>query len=115
MPEYLQSRLLDPLGMVSAIPKFDDAGTFIGSSFVYATARDFARFGTLYLRDGVWDGERLLPEGWVDHARTVDGRRRHERLRLRSALVAVARSAWSLRGTRVRGSVRPRASRQGTW
>ena len=33
-------------------------------------ARDFARFGLLYLRDGLWEGERVLPEGWVDHART---------------------------------------------
>jgi CubicO group peptidase (beta-lactamase class C family) len=56
--------------MASATPRFDDAGTFVGSSFVFATARDFARFGLLYLRDGVWDGRRILPAGWVDHART---------------------------------------------
>lgn len=68
--DYLQTRLFEPLGMTSATAKFDDAGTFIGSSFVYATARDFARFGYLYLRDGVWDGQRLLPEGWIDAART---------------------------------------------
>jgi CubicO group peptidase (beta-lactamase class C family) len=66
----LRSRLFDPLGIRSAKPRFDAAGTFIGSSYVFATARDFARFGLLYLRDGVWDGKRLLPEGWVDHART---------------------------------------------
>jgi len=41
----------------------------VGSSYVYASARDFARFGYLYLRDGVWGDERLLPAGWVDHAR----------------------------------------------
>lgn len=67
---FLRGRLLDPIGMRSAIPKFDAAGTFIGSSFCFCTARDFARFGLLYLRDGVWDGTRILPEGWVDHART---------------------------------------------
>ncbi len=67
---YLTDRLFGPIGMSSAVPKFDDAGTFIGSSFVYATAQDFARFGYLYLRDGVWDGRRLLPEGWADAART---------------------------------------------
>ena len=70
MRRFLQDRLFDPLGMASADPRFDEAGTFIGSSFLYATAHDFARFGYLYLRDGVWEGERLLPEGWVDHART---------------------------------------------
>ncbi len=64
-------RLFAPLGMASPIPKFDAAGTFIGSSYCFATARDFARFGLLYLRDGVWDGVRLLPEGWVDYARTA--------------------------------------------
>ena len=67
----LEQRLFAPIGMSSADPRFDDAGTFIGSSFVYATAPDWARFGTLYLRDGVWDGTRILPEGWVDHGRTV--------------------------------------------
>ena len=67
---YLRGRLLNPIGMRSAIPKFDAAGTFIGSSFCFCTARDFARFGLLYLRDGIWDGTRGLPEGWVDHART---------------------------------------------
>ncbi len=67
---FMRERLFGPLGMRSAAPKFDDAGTFIGSSFCYATARDFARFGLLYLRDGVWEGRRLLPEGWVDYART---------------------------------------------
>ena len=68
---FLRERLFEPLGMRSADPRVDDAGTFVGSSYVYATARDWARFGTLYLRDGVWAGRRLLPAGWVDHARTV--------------------------------------------
>jgi CubicO group peptidase (beta-lactamase class C family) len=67
---FMRGRLFEPLGMKSAIPKFDDAGTFIGSSFCFATPRDFARFGLLYLRDGIWEGKRLLPEGWVNYART---------------------------------------------
>ncbi len=67
---YMRARLFAPLGMASPLPKFDAAGTFIGSSYCFATARDFARFGLLYLRDGIWDGARLLPEGWVDYART---------------------------------------------
>lgn len=67
---FMFDALFGPLGMTSPVPKFDAAGTFIGSSFCFCTARDFARFGLLYLRDGVWEGKRLLPEGWADHART---------------------------------------------
>jgi CubicO group peptidase (beta-lactamase class C family) len=66
---FLDDRLFGPLGMTTAVPGFDAAGTWVASSTVYATARDFARFGLLYLRDGVWDDRRLLPEGWVDHGR----------------------------------------------
>ena len=69
MRAYIKRRLFDPIGMASATAKFDEAGTFIGSSFVYATARDFARFGLLYLHDGWWGDRQLLPTGWVDHAR----------------------------------------------
>ena len=71
MRAFLHDELFAPIGMRSADPRFDAAGTFVGSSYVHATARDFAKFGLLYLRDGVWDGHRVLPEGWVDHARTV--------------------------------------------
>ena len=70
MPAWLQETLFTPLGM-DAQPEFDAAGTFIGGAYVYASARDFARFGYLYLRDGVWEGERLLPEGWVELATTA--------------------------------------------
>lgn len=66
---FLERRLFGPVGMTTAEPRFDEAGTWIASSYVYATARDMARFGTLYLRDGMWDGQRILPDGWVDHAR----------------------------------------------
>ncbi|MEM9651014.1 MAG: serine hydrolase [Actinomycetota bacterium] len=67
--DWMNRVLLDPIGM-TADPTFDDAGVWVGSSFLHATARDFARFGYLYLRDGVWDGNRILPDGWVDYART---------------------------------------------
>jgi CubicO group peptidase (beta-lactamase class C family) len=70
METFLRDALFEPAGMHRAIPKFDLAGTFVGSSFVYATAREFARFGQLYLDDGVAaNGTRVLPVGWVDHAR----------------------------------------------
>jgi CubicO group peptidase (beta-lactamase class C family) len=68
--QWLRQRLFGPIGMASAEPGLDAAGNWVASSYVHATARDYARFGLLYLRDGVWDGERILPEGWVDHGRT---------------------------------------------
>ncbi len=74
MRSFLAERLFSLLGMESADPRFDAAGTFIASSYLYATALDFARFGLLYLRDGIWAGERLLPDGWVDHGRRVRSR-----------------------------------------
>lgn len=71
MRAFLADRLFGPVGMTSAEPKFDEAGDFVGSSYVYATARDFARFGELYRHDGVADlgnGARVLPSGWNEHA-----------------------------------------------
>jgi CubicO group peptidase (beta-lactamase class C family) len=70
MADFLRTRLFEPAGMGSADPRFDDAGTFIGSSYVYATAREFALFGELYRNDGVAGGRRVLPAGWRDHGRT---------------------------------------------
>ncbi len=73
MERFLRERLLDPIGMTGAVPKFDTAGTFVGSSYVYATAQDFARLGYLYLRNGMWEGRRILPDHWAEHARTPIG------------------------------------------
>jgi len=64
-PGWPRRALFDRIGMSSAIMERDGSGTFVGSSFMLATARDWARFGQLYLQDGVWDGVRVLPEGWV--------------------------------------------------
>jgi CubicO group peptidase (beta-lactamase class C family) len=67
---FMRERLFDPLGIRNPEPRFDAVGTFIGSSFCFCTPRDFARFGLFCLRDGVWEDRRLLPEGWIDYART---------------------------------------------
>jgi CubicO group peptidase (beta-lactamase class C family) len=67
--------LFDPIGM-SATWERDAAGTFGGSSYVWATPRHLARFGWLYRNDGCWNGRRILPEDWIaDSTRVVDGLR----------------------------------------
>ena len=67
--ELLKQRIFDVLGMTSATGRSDTAGNFIGSSYVYATARDFAKFGYLFLRGGQWEGQQLIPREWVEAAR----------------------------------------------
>jgi len=62
--------LFDRIGMRSAVIELDASGTFVGSTYMYAPLRDWARLGLLYLRDGVWEGERILPEGWVAYTTT---------------------------------------------
>jgi len=69
MMRWMNVSLFDVIGMKPQ-PEFDATGLMYGSAMIYASARDFARFGLLYLRDGMWDGRRVLPEGWVDFART---------------------------------------------
>ena len=68
--EFPRRALFDRLGMTSAVMETDAVGTVVGSSFMYATARDWAQFGLLYLHDGAWDGQRILPEGWVAYTRS---------------------------------------------
>jgi CubicO group peptidase (beta-lactamase class C family) len=67
---FPRERLFGPLGMRSAVLTSDASGTLVGSSLLYASARDFARLGLLYLQDGMWQGEQLLPEGWVAYTLT---------------------------------------------
>lgn len=61
----LRETLFEPLGIYSAILEPDQTGTFQGSSYMYAAAQDWARIAQLNMQDGVWNDERLLPEGWV--------------------------------------------------
>jgi hypothetical protein len=69
-PEWPRRALFERIGMSSAMMERDASGTFVASSFMLATARDWARFGQLYLQDGVWEEERVLPEGWVGFSTT---------------------------------------------
>jgi CubicO group peptidase (beta-lactamase class C family) len=64
---FLRDRVFEPIGMHSATPKLDARGTFIGSSYVYATARDWIKFAQCYQHDGVIGGQRVLPKGWAEH------------------------------------------------
>lgn len=64
------TELFNKIGVTSMTIEPDPSGTFVGSSYSYATARDWARLGLLYLKDGVWNGERILAEGWADYVST---------------------------------------------
>lgn len=67
---FIYEELFDRIGIYSAVLEPDSSGTFVGSSYAYATPRDWARFGLLYLNNGVWQGERVLPEGWIEYTTT---------------------------------------------
>jgi CubicO group peptidase (beta-lactamase class C family) len=67
-PETVYELLADRIGMSSFMHSADLEGNLIGSGSGFATARDYAKLGLLYVQDGVWEGERLLPEGWAEWA-----------------------------------------------
>lgn len=67
---YVRERLFSPLGMTSAVIEPDASGTYVGSSYMYASPRDWAKFGLLYLNNGNWNGEQLLPKDWITYVST---------------------------------------------
>ena len=67
----IRKALFDRIGMRSAVLELDAAGTPVGAAFMYASARDWARFGQFLLQDGVWNDQRILPEGWVRYMSTT--------------------------------------------
>lgn len=87
---FARRELFDKLGMHHVTLEFDSTGTPIGSSHMLASPRDWARFGLLYLNDGVAGGERLLPEGWVDYSATLTPH---------SEQYGYAAGFWTQRGT----------------
>ena len=68
---FPKQALFGPLGMTTAVLENDNSGTLVGSSLVWASGRDWARFGQLYLDQGRWNGKQLLPATWVRQARTA--------------------------------------------
>jgi len=67
---FARRALFEPAQIRTAILEFDASGTPLGSSFAFMSARDWARFGLLHLQNGMWDGRRVLPEGWVEYVTT---------------------------------------------
>jgi CubicO group peptidase (beta-lactamase class C family) len=67
---FPRQALFNRIGMRSAVFETDASGTFNGGAYLYASARDWARLGLLYLNDGIWEGVRVLPEGWVAYSTT---------------------------------------------
>ncbi len=67
---FSRTEFFNKIGIPDAVFEVDPSGTMVGSSYLYATARDYARFGLLFLNDGVFNGQRILPEGWVKYTTT---------------------------------------------
>ena len=68
--DYIRTRLFAPLGIRNAVFEQDMSGTPVGSSYLYITAADYARFGQMYLDDGCVDSLRVLPQGWAEYTAT---------------------------------------------
>lgn len=70
MEEFAHNEFFSKLGMTTAVFEHDESGAFVGSSYFYASPRDWLRFALLYKNKGAWNGGQLLPEGWVDYSLT---------------------------------------------
>ena len=68
--EFIKENLLDKIGLNNTTLEFDKSDTFIGGSSIYANARDYAKFGYLYLRDGKWESEQVISKEWINQTRT---------------------------------------------
>ena len=68
--QFARTELFHPLGIHNVFLEPDPSGIFVGSSFLYLSARDWAQLGQLMLQDGVWRDQRILPEGWVEYSVT---------------------------------------------
>jgi len=69
--EFPQRELFDKIGIRSMIMEADPYGNFLTQGYEFASGRDWARMGNLYLQDGIWNGEHILPEGFVDFVSTL--------------------------------------------
>ncbi|MEM9988825.1 MAG: serine hydrolase, partial [Pseudomonadota bacterium] len=76
--DYPYQALFDKIGMHNTFAETDAYGNYVMSSQVYTTARDLSRFGQLYLNDGVWEGERILPKGWAEYSCTPAPAQKHD-------------------------------------
>jgi CubicO group peptidase (beta-lactamase class C family) len=65
---FSHEQLFHRIGITDAVFEVDESGTLVGSSYLYMTARDFARFALLYMNSGKFNGTQILPEGWVDYS-----------------------------------------------
>ena len=68
--DYWYTALIDKIGMNSMLVETDLEGNYVGSSYGWATPRDWAKFGLLYLKNGSWNGHKLFNKAWVDYATT---------------------------------------------
>lgn len=92
--QYPWTLLFDRLGMSSVTWERDGAGTYVGSSYLYASPRDMGRFGLLWLQDGCWEGQRILPEGWVAASTTISPGMRARPLDWTAPELVQGRQVW---------------------